>query len=66
MIKLGDTFTSTSCKATFELVRIMDKENGKKVINPYYEWQYLDTKKFFYNRIEDIEKAIKFKNWIKL
>lgn len=65
-LKLGDTFTSISCKATFSLARILDKEGGKKVSNPYYEWKYSDSEKVFHNRIEDIEKALKFKNWIKI
>lgn len=66
MVVPGDVFKSNSCNSTFKLIRIIEKENGKKVKNPYYEWQYLDTNKLFHNRIEDIEKAIKFKNWIKL
>lgn len=53
-------------KSEIILVRIIEKENGKKLPEPFFEWAYVyNQNKKFKNKLEDINQGIRFKNWVK-
>lgn len=63
---IGDVYVLPYAGCTVELVRIIDKEGGKRLTETLYEWaENGDPKKTFKNKWEDVNLGIRFKNWIK-
>lgn len=65
-LKIGDKFEAINSNQKFELERIIERQAGKKLPEPLYVWKYINSDKAsFTNRVEDIRRALLYKNWIK-
>lgn len=65
-LKIGDTFEAIHSKEVFSLQMIINKQMGKKLPEPLFQWKYENQDKTFTNRVEDIRRAFLYKNWVKL
>jgi len=64
-LKIGDKFEAINSNQKFELERIIDRQGGKKLPEPLFVWKYINNEKdSFTNRVEDIRRALLYKNWI--
>lgn len=64
-LKAGDAFEAIHSNQKFLLERKIEKQAGKKLPEPLFVWKYLDSEKTFTNRVEDVRRALLYKNWIK-
>lgn len=65
-LKIGDAFEAINSNQKFLLERKIEKQAGKKLPEPLFVWKYLDSEKTFTNRVEDVRRALLYKNWIKI
>lgn len=63
-LKVGDAFETIHSNQKFLLERKIEKQAGKKLPEPLFVWKYLDSEKTFTNRVEDVRRALLYKNWI--
>lgn len=63
-LKVGDAFEAINSNQKFLLERKIEKQAGKKLPEPLFVWKYLDSEKTFTNRVEDVRRALLYKNWI--
>lgn len=62
-LTIGQKFKLTYINDQVELIKIIDKEFGKKLSEPFYEWK--DSRGVtFKNKLNHIQTEIKRGNWI--
>lgn len=66
-IKINDEFEATQTGQEFKLVAIIEKDKGKKLKDPIYEFEYTNRPgKNFTCYLSHIENSLSFNSWKKL